>query len=64
MTVYLTPYAPDPTGRPMPTAPSEAVHVGDLASAVATIFGFDFIRWTGRIVIYRDFVLTDWVLAL
>lgn len=63
MTVYLTPYAPDSTGRPMPTAPSEPLGEGDLADSVA-VFGFDFIRWTGRIVIYPDFVLTDWVLAL
>lgn len=63
MTVYHTPYAPDATGRPMPTGPSEPVGEGDLADAVA-VFGFDFTRWTGRMVIYPEFVLTDWVLAL
>ena len=61
--VYYTPYAPDATGRPMPTAPSEPLGLDDLGAAIG-MMGAHFTQRSERTVVYPDFVLTDWVLCL
>lgn len=61
--VYYTPYARDATGRPMPTAPSEPLGLDDLGAAIG-MMGENFTQRSERTVVYPNFVLTDWVLAL
>lgn len=62
MPIYVTPFDPE-AERKLPTGPSEDCGLPDLASAVE-MFGDDWVRRDPRIVTYRDFAISDFVLRL
>lgn len=60
MTIYLTPYDPE---TKQTTGPSEDCGLPDLESA-AELFGTEWLRRAPRLLTYRDFTVSDFVLRL